>query len=178
MKRIIVIGSGGSGKSTLARRLGPILGIDVIHLDTIYWSAGWQPMPDDKWAETVKRLTKRESWIMDGNFGGTREIRMAACDTIIWLDMPRSVCLYRVLKRRVTYRRGSRPDMAEGCNERLDWDFLKWIWNYPKRRPALYAQFNKFPDKRLIILRSDLEIENFLISLAEAADDGMETPGV
>lgn len=175
MKKVIIIGSGGAGKSTFARRLGEVTGIEVIHLDNVYWSQNWTPMPDDEWAETVAAMVKGDSWIMDGNFGGTREIRMAACDTIIWLDMPRSLCLYRVLKRFVRYRNTSRPDMAKGCNERLDWDFLKWVWNYPNRRPALNDQFNKFPDKRLIILRSDREVERFLDSVAEAAKDGVET---
>ena len=70
---------------------------------------------------------------MDGNFGGTREMRMQAADTIIFLDLPRRVCLYRILKRTLKYYGKSRPDMTEGCNERLDLEFIGWVWNYKHR---------------------------------------------
>ena len=169
MKRIIIIGSGGAGKSTLARRLGEVTGIEVIHLDSLFWRPNWTPTPEEEWSEIVASLVKRDSWIMDGNFGGTREIRMAACDTIIWLDTPRRVCLYRALKRLVTYRNRTRPDMAVGCNEKFDWEFFKWIWNYPKRIPRLKEQFARYGDKRLIIIRSKGEMEQMLQTAGTSA---------
>ena len=162
MKRVIIIGSGGAGKSTLARRLGEVTGIEVIHLDSIYWRPNWTPTPKEEWIETIGSLVQRDSWIMDGNFGGTRELRMEACDTIIWLDTPRRICFYRALKRFVTYRDRVRPDMAEGCREKFDRGFLHWIWNYPKRIPALMEQFAKYPDKRLIVIRSKRDAEQLL----------------
>ncbi len=83
MRRVLVIGSGGAGKSTFARRLGDILQIDVIHLDTFYWRPGWVETPKPEWREIVLGLVQRESWIMDGNFSGTLEQRLEACDTVI-----------------------------------------------------------------------------------------------
>lgn len=82
MKRVLVIGPGGSGKSTLSTALGEILGIEVIHLDRFYWSAGWIEMPKDKWATTVDELLSRDAWIMDGNYSGTLAKRISASDTI------------------------------------------------------------------------------------------------
>jgi adenylate kinase family enzyme len=114
MKKIVIIGSGGAGKSTLATQLGEMLNLEIIHLDKLYWQAGWVEPLKDEWKKTVEDLLKRDSWIMDGNFGGTIEMRLKACDTAIFLDFPRTVCLYRVIKRRLTYRNTSRPDMAEG----------------------------------------------------------------
>src|SRR5690349_18913828 len=99
MKRVVVIGSGGSGKSTFSRELGRATGIPVIHLDREFWRPGWEETPKDEWNALVAELLAGESWIMDGNFGGTREMRMQAADTIIFLDLPRRVCLYRILKR-------------------------------------------------------------------------------
>ena len=163
MKKIIVVGSGGAGKSTFARKLGAALDIEVIHLDKIYWHAGWVKTPEDEWVEIIRQLVKRESWIMDGNFGGTREIRMQACDTVILLDTPRRVCLYRVLRRAMLYRNRSRPDMAAGCNERLDWDFIKWVWNYPSRaKTRVKAELERYRHKTVIVLRSKSDIDQFL----------------
>ncbi len=71
---------------------------------------------------------------MDGNYGGTLARRLAACDTVVFLDMPRLLCLLRVVRCFLRYRGRSRPGMAAGCHEQLTWSFLCWIWQYPRRR--------------------------------------------
>ena len=163
MRKVVVVGSGGSGKSTFSRRLGAITGLPVIHLDKLHWRPNWTPTPKDEWEEIVRRELERDSWIMDGNFGGTREMRMKAADTIIFLDMPRLVCTYRVLKRTLLYRKANRPDMADGCSERFDWEFLMWVWNYPSRsRNNLLDELEKLGDKRVIVLKSRQEVASFL----------------
>ena len=123
MKKIIVIGSGGAGKSTFSKRLGEILGIEVIHLDRLYWLPNWQEVPQDEWHRIVEEVISRDSWVMDGNYSATREMRIRACDTVIFLDIPRRVCMYRILKRTLIYHGQSRPDMPSGCNERFDLEF-------------------------------------------------------
>ena len=164
MKKILVIGSGGVGKSIFARRLGAVLKLEVIHLDALYWSSGWVEMPKDKWRVVVEELLRRDSWIMDGNYGGTFDMRLAACDAVLFLDLPRLVCLQRVLKRRARYHKATRPDMAGGCDERLSWEFVKWVWNYPsKKKPAILEKLKSVSQtKPVVILRSDSEIEGFL----------------
>ncbi|MEH2257160.1 AAA family ATPase [Nostoc sp.] len=117
MKKILIIGSGGAGKSTLARELGTILSLEVIHLDAWYWNPGWVETPKTEWQSIIQDLTLRESWIMDGNYGGTLDVRLSVADTVIFLDFPRILCLSRVIKRRFTYAGQSRPDMALDCPE-------------------------------------------------------------
>ncbi len=167
MKRIVIIGSGGAGKSTLARRLGEILKLEVLHLDRLYWQSNWIKPPKDEWSERVAEMLKKDSWIMDGNFGGTMEIRLAACDTAIFLDFPRITCLYRILKRRIKYRNTNRPDMSEGCNEKIDLDMLGWVWNFPiTAKPKIDEKLREFESKKTIIcLKSDREVEKFLLNL-------------
>lgn len=166
MKKILVIGSGGAGKSTFSRHLGEKLGIPVVHLDKLFWRPNWGRTPEDEWIEIVRRETARDEWIMDGNFGGTREMRMQACDTVIFLDMPRWLCMYRILKRSFIYRRDTRPDMAEGCRERFDLEFMLWVWNYPRRsRKRVEAELERFRQKKVVILRSKLDVDQFLRSL-------------
>lgn len=163
MKRIIVIGSGGSGKSTFSRRLGEAIDVEVIHLDKLYWLPNWVEPSKAEWAATVRDLIERGSWIIDGNYGGTLAMRLDAADTVIFLDLPRATCIFRVLKRNWQYRGKSRPEMADGCVERLDLKFLLWVWNFRKqKRPRLLAQLAESPEKNVVILCSNREVEEFL----------------
>ena len=167
MRRVLVVGAGGAGKSTFAVRLGQRTGLPVVHLDREYWQPGWIKPGQADWDATVQRLIAQDRWILDGNFGGTLERRLAACDTVVFLDLPPHLCLWRVLKRRLRHGARSRADMAPGCNERLSLDFLCWIWSYPsRRRPALLRRLRQLRSgQRAVVLRSDAEVERFLATL-------------
>ncbi|MCM3741305.1 DNA topology modulation protein [Oceanobacillus luteolus] len=164
MKKVAIIGSGGAGKSTLARQLSEKIGIPVYHLDAILWKPNWVMTSKTEQRMIQNELITRESWIIDGNYGSTLDIRLNAADTIIYLDLPRTVCLYRAIKRRFQYRNRTRPDMAADCKEKLDMEFLKWIWNYPKvKRPAILAMLKELSnEKNVIILSSRKEIKRFI----------------
>ncbi len=164
MQKIMIIGSGGAGKSTLARQLGEILRIEVVHLDARYWQPGWVEPDKAQWERVVERLVRSETWILDGNYGGTMDLRLAAADTIIFLDLPRTLCIWRAIQRRIRYAGKSRPDMAPGCPEAIDWTFLKWIWQYPaSRRPGILRKLKAYAGtKRIIRLRSSAEARCFL----------------
>lgn len=168
MRKVLVIGPGGSGKSTFARRLGELLNIQVKHLDAFYWRAGWTKPSNDDWLKTVTELTSGDAWVMDGNYSGTLELRLKHCDTVVFLDMPRLICLWRITKRRLRYRNRSRPDMAEGCSEKLDLEFFKWVWNYPRRsRPKVVRLLDEHSGiKQVVWLRSNAEVERFLDTLS------------
>jgi len=162
-----VIGSSGAGKSQLSRSMGEILRLPVIHLDKEHWRPGWVEPPKDEWRDRVEELVKHESWIIDGNFGGTMGIRIAAADSVVFLDLPRALCVWRTVKRVITYRKETRPDMADGCDEKLDLVFLKWIWDFPKRtRPKILRLLGEIEGKKPIFrLRSRKDVERFLESL-------------
>jgi adenylate kinase family enzyme len=178
MKKILVIGPGGAGKSTLAARLGKLLKIEVLHLDRFYWRRGWEETPKPEWRERVQELLKREAWVMDGNFSGTLDLRLEACDTVVFLDMPRTLCLWRVFKRTIMYRKESRPDMAEGCPEKLDLKFMLWIWNYPSQsKPKVLKRIEAAGRaKNVVWLRSTDEVERFLSAAVRPEDESNRSP--
>lgn len=167
MKKVLVIGSSGAGKSTFARRLHQATGLPLIHLDRLYWKPNWVETTDkNQWRETVGKVLQGGEWIIDGNYSGTLEMRIEKCDTVIFLDLSRIVCTYRVIKRVALYRKGGRPDMADGCDEKFDWEFVKLTWNYPMRsKPNVEKILEKFAaEKTILRLTSKREIENFLMN--------------
>ena len=165
-KRVLVLGSSGSGKTTLVRRLGPLLNLEPIHLDACFWRPGWVSTPQDEWREKVAALVERESWIMDGTYESTLHLRIPAADCVIVLERSRLVCLWRVLKRKVTLDDRRRPDAPSG--QKLDAAFLRYIWRYPRvTRPLVYEQIRQYgPHKTLIVLRGAGDIERLLRRLS------------
>ncbi|WP_214728569.1 DNA topology modulation protein [Exiguobacterium sp. s168] len=167
MRKIILIGSGGSGKSTLARAMDKKLGYPVDHLDSLLWRPNWEAVSREEQRQIQHTLTSRDTWIIDGNYGGTLDLRINAADTIIFLDLPRTLCLYRALKRTWRYRKTGRPDMAVDCTEKLSFDFLKWIWRFPiDKRPSILSTLEATSDKQIIHLTSRRAVKQFLQSLS------------
>jgi adenylate kinase family enzyme len=166
VKKILVIGAGGSGKTDLALRLGKILGLPVYHLDKLFWKPGWVKPGKPVWKQTVAELVSRDQWVIDGNYGGTFDIRFPAADTIIFLNYNRFLCLYRVIKRWLKYYHRTRPDLTEGCIEKIDLPFLNWIWTYPgKRVPGIREMF-KTVKAEVIELRNPRDTKEFINKLS------------
>jgi adenylate kinase family enzyme len=170
MHKIIIIGCGGAGKSTLARKLKAVLGIEVYHLDALYWKPGWKQTADDEWKEILGDVLLKDAWIIDGNFGSTMEWRAQAADTIIFLDYSTIRCLYGIFKRRIMYHGKVRPDMTEGCPERLDWEFVKWVGGYKRKKaPEIVKMLHNYrkQGKKIYHFASPAETEAFLSLLTK-----------
>ncbi|MDR0906867.1 MAG: hypothetical protein LBN00_11995 [Oscillospiraceae bacterium] len=153
--RIIVVGSPCSGKSTLARRLAARTGHTLIHLDMEFHQPNWVPTPRPEWIAKQERLVAGERWIIDGNYNGTMELRFAAADLVIFLDVPRVVCIWRELRRRGT-KRSDLPDYLEEPPffSKDHFEFLKWIWDYPKRsRGTVLSLHEKYADTAFLHLK-------------------------
>ncbi len=166
MERIVIIGCGGSGKSTLARRLGDRLNLPVVHLDKLYWHPGWVESTDEEFDAKLAVELEKSQWIMDGNFNRTMELRLAKCDTVIYLDYSRLVCLWGVLCRIIKTYGKTRPDMGEGCPERIDFEFLKWVWNYNRdKRERNYRYLNEVTHAQTYALKSRRQLKKFLKTL-------------
>jgi len=164
MKKIIIIGSGGAGKSTLAEKLGKILELPVHHLDTFFWLPGWIERDKTEFISIVIKLIKEEEWIIDGNFQNTMSIRMNASDTVIFLDYNRFTCYWSVVVRFFRDKGKSRPSMTDGCDEKFDIEYYKWIWNYPKNIAMIYELIEKYKDNRIILIFKNRKETNLFLS--------------
>ncbi|TQR12904.1 DNA topology modulation protein [Psychrobacillus soli] len=164
-KRILIIGSSGAGKSTLSRELAKKWNLPLIHLDSLFWNEGWVPTPKLEFREKVQEKLEEKEWIMDGNFDSTLAFRAKYADLIIFLDFPKTLCTYRVLKRAWIYRGKTRPDMGPGCPEKIDIKFAKWVWRFPRdARPGIINVLREVKNVDICILRSPKEVTGFLES--------------
>jgi len=157
-KRILVIGCSGSGKSTLALTLGDLIGVPVVHLDRHFWRPGWVPTPSVEWLSRLEALLEKPSWIMDGDYNSSLELRTGFADAIVFLDLPRFVCLYRVLKRILKNVGRTRADLPDDCPEKVDMEFLRWVWSWHRMiRPRVLGCLDAPRSNLEVITLSSLE---------------------
>ena len=127
MRRVLVIGPCGAGKSTLAFALAERTGLPLHHMDKLNWLPGWVEGGNDRVRAGLERIFATDRWIIEGNYGSTLSERIARADTVVQLDFPIPLCLWRIVKRVVTHRGRTRADMTEDCPERLDLAFLWYV---------------------------------------------------
>jgi adenylate kinase family enzyme len=168
MQRVLIVGICGAGKSTLARELAARLNLPLVHLDREFWQPGWI-LPEPAWWQThVRELAAGDRWIMDGSYASTLHHRLPRADTIVHLDFPRSIAMYRILKRIMFTYGKTRPDLADRCPEQFDWEFLQYAWAFPKNeRPKLESSLASLDrDQTLIRLTRPREVRRFLHGLS------------
>lgn len=158
MKRVIIIGCPGSGKSTFARELHRLTGLPLHHLDMMYWNADRTTVPKDVFRTRLANVLESPEWIIDGNYGGTLELRLQHCDTVFFLDLPTDVCI-----NGIEVRKGKpRPDMPWIENGESDEDFLSFVKEYNKEsRPRVLALLRQYADRRIVVFHSHDEIDEF-----------------
>ena len=160
-KRIILVGSGGSGKSWLAKRLANITGYKMIHLDCEFWQPNWTKTPKEEWIEKQNGFIKEEKWIIDGNYNSSMELRFAAADLVIFLDINRFICMWSALKRHGK----KRSDLPGYLEEKMNLefiDFLKWIWSFKKAgKKRILDLHEKYPEKSFWSLKVEGRLGSF-----------------
>ena len=158
MKRIMIIGCPGSGKSTFARALAEKTGLPLHYLDMMYWNPDRTTKPKEEFRAALRETVALPEWIIDGNYGSTLEVRMEACDTVIFLDYPVEVCIAGVEERRGK----PRPDMPWVETE-PDLEFIEFIKKYNEEsRPKVIELLEKYKEKNIIIFKSRAEADEYL----------------
>ncbi|NUR78308.1 MAG: topology modulation protein [Thermoleophilia bacterium] len=167
MERIVIVGCSGAGKSRLATDLSRRTAIPAVHLDLLFWRPGWKRAPQDEVVRELEDAIARDRWIVEGDFLNAGDHRFAHADAVVFLDRSRRTCAWRVLKRAVLERRRSRVDLPAGCEEGVDQQLLKWIWQDPRTsRPRIVALLAELRDRvEVHHLRSDDDVNRFLRSL-------------
>ena len=158
MKKIIVLGCSGSGKSTFAVQLQKITKLPLYHLDNIWWKPDKTHISRDEFDRKLDDLVNRDNWIIDGDYSRTYEKRIAACDTVFFLDYDVEVCLQGIIDRVGKERRDS-----PGTDNKPDPELVKLVKNYETEdKPVLIELFNKYSDKNIIMLHSREEANALL----------------
>ncbi|MBV9990891.1 MAG: topology modulation protein [Alphaproteobacteria bacterium] len=169
MNRIVIFGGTGAGKSTVARALAAKLGVAVSHLDALYYEPGWKAPAADAFRARVAGAVAGERWISEGNFLAlTADIRLPRADTVLLIDQPRGVRLWRALRRGLAEYR-ARPDLAPGCRDHVNWELVTDVLKFDREyRPMIDEAMAQWaPATALRTLRGDRAVAAFLAAIPD-----------
>lgn len=173
-RRILVLGCSGSGKSTLARRLSDSLDLPHVSMDReVFWMAGWQMRPRPEALARLQEVVASDRWIIDGTSPGTLGLRLPRTELVIWTRPPRRVSLHGVVSRWLKFRGRTRPEMADGCPERITWAFLRYVWNFERTEsPEIEERLAEHSSVPVIVLRSRSEADRLAGAAGRAVAAG------
>ena len=145
MKRVAVIGCPGSGKSTFARKLHEKTGLPLIHLDNIWWKPDRTHITREAFDAALREILAKPAWIVDGNYSRTVETRIAACDTVIFLDFDEQTCMDGIVSRVGE----NRPDMP-WTEQTLDPELVALVKGFrAEQRPEILTLLKRYADREI-----------------------------
>ncbi|SCB17058.1 AAA family ATPase [Rhizobium hainanense] len=170
--RILVMGCSGGGKSTLSQKIAARFGLTYVSIDRdVLWLPGWVQRDKLEQRAIIAAKVQGERWIMDGTNPSTFDIRLPCTDFVIWVRMPRLLCIWGAISRWIKWMGRTRPEMAPGCIEKIDWEFLRFIWTFEgKFTPRVLAGLAQHgPDVPVLQLTSRRQMSELLDLLAKSA---------
>lgn len=161
--KVLLLGASGSGKSTLAKKLGSNHKIEVTHIDMIYWKDNWVSEERDLVLDKINHVLSKKEWIIDGNYSNYYfDRRCNDADHIIFLNFNRFQSLFWVFRRYFMYKGKSRDDIGEGCIEKIDFQFIKYVLlDYPKKKKVVLPKLKHLYGDKLIILKNRRQMKEF-----------------
>lgn len=162
MKKVAVIGCGGSGKSYVARELGTLLNAPVTHLDAVFYDRDWNELPKEEFEARQRDLVAEPSWVIDGNYNSTLPVRLQACDTVVFLDLPTATCLWGAVWRQL--RRGAGQHRETGEFNRIHRGVIRYIRIYrTKMRPKVLRKIQEHAQHaEVVTLTSRRQVRRWL----------------
>lgn len=155
-EKVLIIGPNGAGKSTFATELGKHYDFEVCHLDKLFWQENWNAVAKADFEDKVDNImSSKKKYIIDGDYFFNLDKRLEHADLVIWIKIPLFLCVANIIKRRFKYMTNVRPDVTEGCDEKLNLSFLLYALKYNKRSGKQTKELlDNVYDKELFVIDS------------------------
>ncbi len=171
--RVAIIGSAGSGKTTFTKTLGRLFNRDVVHLDKILWGQNWTELTNQQHLQILEPIVAQQSWIIDGLWAKTLDVRYKNATLVIFLDYKPTLCAWRAFWRSVKHGGKQRDDLALGCVEKVNFGFYKYILNFRKNSlPKIQQAQQNYPNVPIVSFKNPRQTQRFLQQLKQHLSQG------
>ncbi|EPG1245734.1 AAA family ATPase [Listeria monocytogenes] len=162
-EKVLIIGPNGAGKSTFATELGQHYDFEVCHLDKLFWQENWNAVAKADFEDKVDNImSSKKKYIIDGDYFFNLDKRLEHADLVIWIKIPLFLCVANIIKRRFKYMTNVRPDVTEGCDEKLNLSFLLYALKYNKRSGKQTKELlDNVYDKELFVIDSYKKLKSY-----------------
>ncbi|QEZ30063.1 ATP-binding cassette domain-containing protein [Listeria monocytogenes] len=162
-EKVLIIGPNGAGKSTFATELGKHYDFEVCHLDKLFWQENWNAVAKADFEDKVDNImSSKKKYIIDDDYFFNLEKRLEHADLVIWIKIPLFLCVANIIKRRFKYMTNVRPDVTEGCDEKLNLSFLLYALKYNKRSGKQTKELlDNVYDKELFVIDSYKKLKSY-----------------
>ncbi|EIU6165534.1 AAA family ATPase [Listeria monocytogenes] len=162
-EKVLIIGPNSAGKSTFATELGKHYDFEVCHLDKLFWQENWNAVAKADFEDKVDNImSSKKKYIIDGDYFFNLEKRLEHADLVIWIKIPLFLCVANIIKRRFKYMTNVRPDVTEGCDEKLNLSFLLYALKYNKRSGKQTKELlDNVYDKELFVIDSYKKLKSY-----------------
>jgi adenylate kinase family enzyme len=170
--RILVMGCSGGGKSTLSQEICAHLVLPYVSMDReFFWLPGWVKREKSDERARIAGKVAEPRWLIDGTAPSSFDLRLPRTELVLWVRVPCWLCMWGTAYRAVRWLGRSRPDMAPGCPERIDWEFLRYIWTWERKfAPKVLAGLAEHgPEVPIIQLKSRSDMRKLLDLLGASA---------
>ena len=165
--RIIVAGTSGSGKTTLSARIGSLLDIEHVEIDSLFHGQNWTPRAT--FEQDVDEFIARPSWVTEWQYSLVRDRLVERADLMLWLDLPRRTVM-RQLVIRTLRRRLERRELWNGNIEpplhRIFFErdhIIRWAWRtYPKTAELVHRADGSRLELMIVRFRSHREVDAWI----------------
>jgi len=170
-RRVLIAGPSGVGKTVLAQRVEGAAGLPHTEIDALFHGPGWTEQPD--FVDSVDAFTRAPRWTTEWQYTTQLgELLPSRADTLVWLDLPVTVHMSRLVSRTVR-RRLLRTELWNGNVEgplhaifRDPEHIIRWGWSgRAKLRRRVAAVEREHPHLQVVRLRSQRDVEAWLRTL-------------
>ncbi len=165
--KIEIMGYSGSGKSTLCRSFSEKFDLPALYLDSVHFLPNWEVREDAEKQSIVTSFldSNPDGWVIDGNYSKlSYDRRVEEADIVIQMLFGRMDCLWRCTKRYHEYKGKTRPDMAEGCSEKMDSEFVKWILHGGRTKKAKerYKKVRETYPEKVVVIKNQKQLNKYM----------------
>lgn len=169
-QRVLVAGTSGSGKTALAVRIGQLLDLPHVEIDSLFHGPSWTVR--ESFEHDVESFSSRPRWTTEWQYQPVRAMLAERADLLAWLDLPRRTVMSQVVRRTLRRRINHEALWNGNLEPPLKTFFtdpehiVRWAWSTHSHSAQRIAEIRmQRPGLTIVQLRSHTDADRWLATV-------------